>query len=546
MNYLSKKYLKIIVITFSFLCVIPKSYSQTIDETFKKKLRDYILLSVGPQGIKNYMFDADFNKIISIDYDNNGNISRLDVTFKYSKVNYDSRYEIFFNQREPFLIFCYLNRFYLNFSELENPYYRNFQNGYYFVPERSFYYNNIVIDHNLELATSFLYNEAQKELSNRNKGIDVKGCFIKGESESGGSSTRYTGDEYEDRPVYYQDKVNGTTYQVGTERVLKRRGEYRETESPKTKETYIYNSCSENVSYAKFYLNVWDENKYIEGNYKKVKMYYMDLDIIDVEKLTGKPIINIDKIDNYKANPGIFKLNETYYFTSKVTQKKQVSSVTVNNTSNNVSSRQLINDNSSKLPTATRDVFIDNADAYIKSIIKKGNAAYDAKNYQEALRFFRLAAAKGYAVAENYIGYQYYKGEGVETIAIIAVKWYIKSASKGYRAAQNNIGNCLENGIYFQKDFKEAVKWYTKAALQGHALAQNNLGTCYSAGTGVEQNSVTAFYWFKKAAEQGNPYAEYNLGSALMNGVGCEKNENLGRQWMEKAERDGFILRKLN
>jgi len=47
-----------------------------------------------------------------------------------------------------------------------------------------------------------------------------------------------------------------------------------------------------------------------------------------------------------------------------------------------------------------------------------------AQNYAEAVRWYRLAAKQGYAVAQNYLGAMYDNGEGVERDHEEAVRWY--------------------------------------------------------------------------------------------------------------------------
>ena len=104
-----------------------------------------------------------------------------------------------------------------------------------------------------------------------------------------------------------------------------------------------------------------------------------------------------------------------------------------------------------------------------------GVKAYNAKNYTEAVRLYRIAAEQGYA------------------------------------DAQCNLGYCYERGLGVEKDPKEAVKWYRKAAEQGFARAQYNLGLCYEYGTGVEKNPTEAVKWYRKAAEQGYERAKSAL-----------------------------------
>lgn len=134
-----------------------------------------------------------------------------------------------------------------------------------------------------------------------------------------------------------------------------------------------------------------------------------------------------------------------------------------------------------------------------------------SQNYTEAVRWYRKAAERGYAAAQNSLGYCYYNGEGVEKNAAEAVSWYRKAAEQGDADAQNALGNCYRNGSGVVKNAAGAVKWYRKAAEQGLARAQCNLGTCYRIGNGVPKDIKQAKHWYGRAAAQGYALAKENL-----------------------------------
>ena len=62
-----------------------------------------------------------------------------------------------------------------------------------------------------------------------------------------------------------------------------------------------------------------------------------------------------------------------------------------------------------------------------------------AKNYQEALKWFRLAAAQGNAEAQNSIGGMYYSGLGVTKNHQEALRWFRLAAAQGYADAIENL-----------------------------------------------------------------------------------------------------------
>jgi len=129
-------------------------------------------------------------------------------------------------------------------------------------------------------------------------------------------------------------------------------------------------------------------------------------------------------------------------------------------------------------------------------------------DYEEAAKWFRLAAAQGDVQAERYLGYMYSHGQGVA------------------------------------RDDKEAVKWYGRAAEQGDADAQADLAGMYSAARGTSQNYVQAHKWFSVAASR-FPASERNKrAEALRNSERLaekmtpsqiEEAKRLAREWEPKS-----------
>jgi hypothetical protein len=88
-----------------------------------------------------------------------------------------------------------------------------------------------------------------------------------------------------------------------------------------------------------------------------------------------------------------------------------------------------------------------------------------------------------------------------------ALTWYHMAADQGYAAAQNNLGVMYRRGLGVVQDYTEAARWYRVAADQGLASAQYNLGGMNADGHGMPQNYARARYWFGLAAQQGQPDA---------------------------------------
>ena len=67
---------------------------------------------------------------------------------------------------------------------------------------------------------------------------------------------------------------------------------------------------------------------------------------------------------------------------------------------------------------------------------QNGRTAYNRGDYATALKELRPLAEQGHAGAQYFIGYMYYKGQGVDQDGAEAVKWLRKAAEQGDVKAQ--------------------------------------------------------------------------------------------------------------
>ena len=199
------------------------------------------------------------------------------------------------------------------------------------------------------------------------------------------------------------------------------------------------------------------------------------------------------------------------------------------------------------------------------------------QDYDQAFKWFDLAANQGFAEAQLLLGFFYSNGFGVqrdydnayywltlasargldEAVALRAkisnfltqdqiqaaeqraqnanpsiveysesIEALIDNASNGSVDAQLNLGMCYYlGGCYgLGQEYEKANKWFSLAAEQGSSKAQNYLGIMYSNGYGVEQDYRQASYWYMAAAQQGNPEAQLNLSALYINGRGVPQD----------------------
>jgi len=99
--------------------------------------------------------------------------------------------------------------------------------------------------------------------------------------------------------------------------------------------------------------------------------------------------------------------------------------------------------------------------------LASGIAAFEAKNFSQAMRLLGPPADNGMAEAQYRLAVMYQRGLGV-----------VRNELMAYR-------------------------WMTAAAEQGMALAEHGLGCMYLDGDCVKQNAGAAKTWLSKAADQG-------------------------------------------
>jgi uncharacterized protein len=60
------------------------------------------------------------------------------------------------------------------------------------------------------------------------------------------------------------------------------------------------------------------------------------------------------------------------------------------------------------------------------------------QDYKEAVRWYRLSAEQGDAMAQYNLGLKYYKGQGVPQDYVLAHMWWNIAGSNGYKNAVEN------------------------------------------------------------------------------------------------------------
>jgi len=132
----------------------------------------------------------------------------------------------------------------------------------------------------------------------------------------------------------------------------------------------------------------------------------------------------------------------------------------------------------------------------------------------------------------------YALGKGVPKDYSEAVKWYKLAANQGHAIAQYKMGISYDMGHGIPQNYKEAMKWYELAANQKVPQAQYNLGLMYGDGDGVPKNYILAFMWINLAASKGIEAAikvQTKLEERMTNKQ-LAKAQRLAREWKPKEE----------
>lgn len=162
---------------------------------------------------------------------------------------------------------------------------------------------------------------------------------------------------------------------------------------------------------------------------------------------------------------------------------------------------------------------------------------YDGKqSYEEALRWWKEAARRGYTVAMNNIGLLYANGHGVPQDYTQALDWWHQSAFLGNAWAMNSVGDLYENGLGTRRNLQMAMTWYQSAAAQGEPMAMYNIGVLYEAGSGVTRDYAEALAWFRKSAGNGYASAMHSIGKMYAEGRGVTADPVEALAWYSVAD----------
>lgn len=146
--------------------------------------------------------------------------------------------------------------------------------------------------------------------------------------------------------------------------------------------------------------------------------------------------------------------------------------------------------------------------------------------YEEAYKYYKIAATHNHPVANWAIGYLYYEGyigEKSKHDLYLAFKYFNKARKLKCSNAFNSIGLILLNGTisHLNKNKTYAIKMFEQAISMGNIYAYNNLGKIYE----DEKNYKKAYDLYIVSANLGESWAANKIGEFYRKGI--LKNKNL-------------------
>ncbi|MCZ2496165.1 hypothetical protein GN316_05300 [Xylophilus sp. Kf1] len=165
-----------------------------------------------------------------------------------------------------------------------------------------------------------------------------------------------------------------------------------------------------------------------------------------------------------------------------------------------------------------------------------GRTAMAGQSYEWARRWFRIAAWRGDARAQNNLAGLYAQGLGGTRDMEAAGRWFGEAARNGVVQAKFNLANLHEEGAGVVRSQQAAARWFESAAADGDVESMFNLGVMYASGQGdLAWDPGRSLLWYRRAAERGYASAQYNLASLYAQGSGVPQDHREARRWFAAA-----------
>lgn len=159
------------------------------------------------------------------------------------------------------------------------------------------------------------------------------------------------------------------------------------------------------------------------------------------------------------------------------------------------------------------------------------------KNNTNAQQYFKQAGDKGWLPAQLFLAQYALKDEKYED----ALYWFKKAAAGNNRQAQMYCAAAYLFGVGVKKNTDSARSYFIAAARNGDPVAQYTLAEYFLESKQESRNKNLALSWLKKAVEQGSAAAQTKLGVLFATGNGVVQDPNKAKEWFALAAAQGYV-----
>ena len=156
------------------------------------------------------------------------------------------------------------------------------------------------------------------------------------------------------------------------------------------------------------------------------------------------------------------------------------------------------------------------------------------RKYDEAIKWYRRAAAKGFRPSEMNLAQMYEKGIGVTQDTAEARSRYRRLAGLGDNEARYRAAKLAADA----KDYPEALKLYERGVRDEDWRSILDLGELHEHGRGVPRDVGRAVALYERVAHQ-SAWARFKLGVIFLQGDAIPRDYAKAGQWLRRSADDG-------
>jgi len=180
-------------------------------------------------------------------------------------------------------------------------------------------------------------------------------------------------------------------------------------------------------------------------------------------------------------------------------------------------------------------------DDKVKDKLDHAADLYQSGDLDEARSIYFELANSGSIVSQRFLGWMFYRGDGVEVNKSEALRWFTKAAEQGDLEAMFGMARVYMSQKYNQKAFV----WYQKSATEGFLPSMYWEARFYREGIEVDQDREIAYRRFNEAATKGHLQSMREVSIMLITGYkgifGVIKGLALFAKFIVLTIKQGFI-----